>query len=122
MEGFVGFLADIILIAAACGAGIYCFVLARKLNKFTNLESGIGAGVAVLSQQVDELAKTLTAVQANANSGSATLRDLTENAETVANRLELLVASMHDLPAATPPPPSPESQEVTFLRRSNRGI
>lgn len=117
---YMGFLADVLLISAACGTGIYCFVLARRLNRFTNLEGGIGAGVAVLSQQVDELAKTLQAVQANAHNGSETLVTLTKNAESAANRLELLVAAMHDLPASPPAAQPAERPEVTFLRHPNR--
>ena len=44
-------IADILLVAGALGAGIYCFVLARRLSKFNDLESGVGGAVAVLSAQ-----------------------------------------------------------------------
>lgn len=114
--------ADVLLAAAAFGAGLYCFVLARRLNRFTDLDSGIGAGVAVLSKQVDDLARTLQAVQSNAHAGSETLRGLTANAETVADRLELLVAAMHDLPAAPPPPSPPKPADATFVRHPERGM
>lgn len=91
-------IADILLVAGALGAGMYCFVLARRLARFNDLENGVGGAVAVLSAQVDDLTKTLSAAQATASSSTSTLEGLTERAEDVAKRLELLVASMHDLP------------------------
>ena len=48
-------IADILLAAGAIGAGVYCFVLARRLNRFNDLEKGVGGAVAVLSAQVDDL-------------------------------------------------------------------
>lgn len=135
-------IADILLVAGALGAGLYCFVLARRLNRFNDLEKGVGGAVAVLSAQVDELNKTLTiARQASDNSGS-TLENLTVRAESVAQRLELMMASMHDLapqPATVrsredlnqedpktpkPVPPTPAPKGVMFMRhdRSNDGV
>lgn len=94
-------IADILLIAGAVGAGFYCLVLARRLNRFTNLEKGVGGAVAVLSAQVDDMTKTLSHAQGTASGSTLSLEVLTQRAEEVARRLELLVASMHDLPSAT---------------------
>lgn len=91
-------IADILLVAGALGAGLYCYVLARRLTRFNDLENGVGGAVAVLSAQVDDLTKTLSAAQSAASCSSETLGALTERAEAVAQRLELMVASMHDLP------------------------
>jgi len=91
-------IADILLIAGALGAGIYCFVLSRRLSRFNDLENGMGGAVAVLSAQVDNLTKALETAQKTANASTASLEGLTGRAEDVAKRLELLVASMHDLP------------------------
>ncbi len=92
------FIADILLAAGAFGAGVYCFVLSRRLSRFNDLEKGIGGAVAVLSVQVDDLTKTLQHAQTTASMSTMSLDGLTERAEAVAKRLELLVASMHDLP------------------------
>lgn len=92
-------IADILLVAGALGAGFYCFVLARRLNRFNDLEKGVGGAVAVLSAQVDDLNKSLVAARAVSDSSGKALDDLTGRAETVAQRLELMMASMHDLPA-----------------------
>jgi len=117
-------IADILLVAGALGAGFYCFVLARRLARFNDLESGVGGAVAVLSAQVDDLTKTLTTAQSTASSSTESLGGLTERAEDVAKRLELLVASMHDLPEPTtqtdpvqPQSPSAkQDQETVFFR------
>lgn len=101
-------IADILLVAGALGAGFYCYVLARRLTRFNDLENGVGGAVAVLSAQVDDLTKTLVAAQNTASASTESLDALTDRAEGVAKRLELLVASMHDLPEA-PPAPAPSA-------------
>ncbi len=94
----MGFVADILLIAAALGAMFYCFVLSRRLSRFTDLEKGVGGAIATLSSQVDDMTKTLRAAQGSASASANSLGELTGKAEDAARRLELLVASMHDLP------------------------
>ncbi len=114
--------ADILLVAGAIGAGIYCFVLARRLNRFNDLEKGVGGAVAVLSAQVDDLTKTLTAAQTTADGSNTVLTDLTQRAETVAGKLELMMASMHDLPEANNVTTTarsdakPQNSDVMFVR------
>ncbi len=113
-------ISDILLVAGALGAGMYCFVLARRLARFNDLESGVGGAVAVLSAQVDDLTKTLVAAQSTAASSTDSLDGLTHRAEDVARRLELLVAAMHDLPdpkAGSEPQPTPESASGTVFFR-----
>ena len=100
-------IADILLVAGALGAGFYCYILARRLSRFNDLENGVGGAVAVLSAQVDDLTKTLVAAQTTASSSTDSLGELTDRAEGVAKRLELLVASMHDLPESQPAPTNP---------------
>ncbi len=111
--------ADIFLVAGALGAGLYCFVLARRLNRFNDLEKGVGGAVAVLSAQVDDLNKTLASARAVSDGSNAALEDLTGRAESVAARLELMMASMHDLPDAPLPeaPAKPERAEPAEVAR-----
>lgn len=110
-------IADILLVAGALGAGFYCYILARRLSKFNDLETGVGGAVAVLSVQVDDLTKTLSAAQATAGASGESLEKLTDRAEGVAKRLELMVASMHDLPQPAPPEPEPEVSQTPMFRR-----
>lgn len=126
-------IADILLVAGAMGAAFYCMILSRRLSRFTDLEKGVGGAVAVLSAQVDDMTKTIDSTRSAAASSATKLQDLTERSEAVAKRLELLLASMHDLPGdaensvAAPqkvPEPAPEpanpppSPELPVFRRA----
>ena len=91
-------ISDFLLGTGALAAALYCLVLSRRLTRFTQLESGMGGAVAVLSAQVDDMTKALDRAQGAAKSSASTLESLTGRAEDVAVRLELLLASMHDLP------------------------
>lgn len=98
-------IADILLAAGALGAAFYCLVLSRRLKRFNDLEKGVGGAVAVLSAQVDDLNKSLNAARQMSEGSSQELKQLTGRAEAVAQRLELMMASMHDLPGAEPAAP-----------------
>ena len=129
-------IADILLIAGAVSAAFYCLVLGRRLKKFNSLERGVGGAVAVLSAQVDDLNKSLTAAQETAANSAKTLTELTSRAQGMSKQLELQMASLHDIPAqpaAAPEPPkaepiyaqpvSPTSEpaQPMFVRRSKVG-
>lgn len=94
-------IADMLLMAGAIGAGLYCFVLSRRLRRFNDLEKGVGGAVAVLSAQVDDLTRTLTRAHGSAAASVKTLAGVTDRAEMAAKQLELMLASLHDLPGPT---------------------
>ena len=108
-------ISDILLAAGALGAAVYCMVLAQRLKRFNQLESGMGGAVAVLSAQVDDMTRALQIAQAAAGSSVSALAPLTERSEKVAERLELLVASMHDLPE-----PEQGGRKLRLVRRRPR--
>ena len=115
-------IADILLVAGSFGAAVYCSVLATRLKRFTTLESGMGGAIAVLSAQVDDMTVALEKARGAANSSAEGLEALTARGEAVAKRLELLVASLHDLPEPTPKPPvaedsAEEDRKLRFVRR-----
>lgn len=117
-------ISDILLSAGAFGAAIYCYVLGARLKKFTTLESGMGGAIAVLSVQVDDMTKALAKARAAATGSASSLENLTTRAEAVAARIELLLASMHDLPepGAQPSPNQSDVQDeadrkLRFIRR-----
>ncbi len=91
-------IANIFLAGGAIGAAGYCFILSRRLQRFTDLENGVGAAVAVLSAQVDDLTRALARAQGRAGESAASLSGASERAEKAAGRLEVLLASLHDLP------------------------
>jgi len=102
-------ISDTLLMAGALGAALYCYVLSRRLRRFTDLEQGVGGAVAVLSAQVDDLTRTLNRAQAAAAGSVGKVSEVNARAEAAAVRLELLLASLHDIPDAGPsrPPASP---------------
>ncbi len=108
-------IADILLIAGAMGAGLYCIVLSRRLNRFTNLERGVGGAIAVLSSQVDDMTKALEEARTATASSASSLKSMTGRAEGVAQRLELLVASMHDLPVDSEKPNITEEEQADVI-------
>jgi hypothetical protein len=117
-------IADTLLVAGSFGAAIYCYVLAARLKRFTTLETGMGGAIAVLSAQVDDMTVALDAARGAATGSASSLEALTARGEAVARRLELLVASLHDLPdPAAPPPPVAEEtvsdaeKRLRFVRR-----
>ena len=105
------FISDFLLGAGALAAAVYCLVLSRRLQRFTQLESGMGGAIAVLSAQVDDMTKALDKAQAAAKSSVSTLDSMTGRAEGVAEKLELLLAAMHDLPEPKPAPAAAESAD-----------
>ena len=109
------FISDFLLGAGALAAAIYCLVLSRRLQKFTQLENGMGGAIAVLSAQVDDMTRALDKAQVAAKSSVATLDTMTVRAEGVAEKLELLLASMHDLPE--PRPAAPPADPAELARR-----
>ena len=108
-------ISDILLVTAALSAAVYCFVLSRRLKRFNQLESGMGGAIAVLSAQVDDMTKALPRAQATASASADQLREMIERAEKGAQRLEVMLASLHDLPDG-----ETESRRHRVVRRRDR--
>jgi len=121
----VDLIADILMAAATLGAAIYCLVLATRLRRFTTLETGMGGAIAVLSAQVDDMTRAVEKARSVAGSAERNLEDLTTRADGLARKLELLMASLHDLPEPGASPGAPraepeteeESRRLRFVRR-----
>jgi prophage DNA circulation protein len=116
-------IADMLMIAATIGASAYCLVLAARLRRFTTLETGMGGAIAVLSAQVDDMTRALEKARAVATLSERNLEELTTRADALARRLELLMASLHDLPEPAPKPARSEAEaeeegrRLRFVRR-----
>ncbi|MFZ0099834.1 MAG: hypothetical protein WAK98_15210 [Gemmobacter sp.] len=111
----MGLLADILLVAGTLAVAAYCYVLSARLRKFATLESGMGSAVALLSAQVDDMTRALDRARGSAQASATGLETLTARAEMAAARMEVLLASMHDLPSA--PERAAESRPLRFVRR-----
>jgi len=114
----MAFIADILLTAGALAAGLYCFVLSRRLRRFTDLENGVGGAIAILSVQVDDLSKALKQAESASASSATSLATQSQSAQDAARRLELLIASLHNLPEPAQTNPSIDP----FFVRQPRGV
>jgi hypothetical protein len=118
-------ISDFLLVAGSFGAAVYCYVLSSRLKRFTTLETGMGGAIAVLSAQVDDMTVALEKARGAANGSAESLEELTARGEVVAKKLELLVASLHDLPEPAPAAPRAtveqdppdEERRLRFVRR-----
>lgn len=95
-------IADVLLLAAALTAAVYCHVLAGRLKRLRSLDGGVGQAVAAMSAQVEEMRAALRAAKAASGESTRTLAERTARAEMAAGRLELLLAALHDREGATP--------------------
>jgi len=100
----MNFLSDILLAGAAVGAAVFCLVLSRRLRALTSLDNAMGQAIAVLSGQVDDLSRALKAAQHTSRGAVEKLDKQTQRAEAACRHLELLMASLHDLPTAMAKP------------------
>lgn len=101
-------IADILLAAGALGAAFYCFTLGRRLKKFNDLEKGMGGAIATLSAQVDDLEKSVTSAQQAAVKSGEEISEVTARADDIRRKLELQIASLHDLPISPQSRTDPE--------------
>lgn len=111
-------IADVLMICGALGVAGYCMVLSRRLNRFSDLDGGVGKAIADLNAQVSDLSKTLAEARRAAAESSAGLAQLTVRAETVANALENSLSELEQRKGPVPQPemsaswqPAPEARQ-----------
>ena len=68
------------LAVAAVGLALFCLVLARRLRRLNDLETGLGGAIAVMAAEVDRLEKAILAARDEARAASETLVDQIERA------------------------------------------
>ena len=91
-------IADILLGGGALLTACYCLVLSRKLGKLRGLDLDLGGAIAILSQQVDEMNQALVSARHSTETSTEELDTKTRAATETADRLELLLTALHDLP------------------------
>lgn len=114
-------IADFLVAAGGFAAAFYCYLLSRRLKRFTTLESGMGSAIAVLSAQVDDMTSALARAKTSAERSEDSLETQVRRAEAAAARLEVMLASMHDLQVNAPPTEADvdteDDRRVRFVRR-----
>lgn len=70
-----------ILAVLAAGVGAYCVVLARRLRRLNDLESGLGGAIAVMTAEIARLEAAMEAARAEATAASRALSAEIERAK-----------------------------------------
>jgi hypothetical protein len=114
-------ISDMLIVAASFAAMFYCRSLGIRLRKFKDLDQGVGAAIAALSVQVDELRGAMAATRRVSGTATDNLLEMTARAEIAAGRLEILLANVHDNPARMPQNEAgPARQEQTATRPGSK--
>ena len=66
---------QILLLGASGALAGFCILLARRLRKLNNLETGLGGAIAVMSAEVDRLDRALRKARDEASAASETLAE-----------------------------------------------
>lgn len=113
------YFADIFLGAGALAAAFYCLVLSRKLSRLSGLDQDLGSAIAVLSKQVDDMTNVLSEAKKSSKDTATHLVQLTERAEEVSAKLEIMLGALEDLPEIQPDPPNPTEVSQPFSKVQN---
>ncbi len=96
-------IANVLLIAGALGAALYCMILARRIKSLSRLDTGLGGAISALSTQVEEMRTSVKAATQASGTSMKDLMEVTGRAEIAAGRLELLLSTVHE--RGQPPKP-----------------
>jgi len=89
--------ADALLILASLGAAVFCLILSRRLSRLSSIDNGLGGAIAVLSAQVDDMNRALSEMKAGTQTSAQKLEALNREAQQLAEELELMLSTSHDL-------------------------
>jgi hypothetical protein len=96
---------QIFLLIVSIGLGAFCVLLARRLRKLNDLESGLGGAIAVMSVEIERLEGAIRHAQVAATSASFDLLRQIERAQDERGRWDLR-QQISDT-GFVPPPVSP---------------
>lgn len=77
------------LLMACIGVALYCHVLARRLRRLNDLETGLGGAIAVMTTEVARLEAAIAAARTEAESAAGDLADAVQRARDERLRLRL---------------------------------
>ena len=96
-------IADGLLIATCLTAAVYCFVLARRLKRFTSTEEGVGQQILQLNKTLEDTRAALKEAQSGAKAEAENLAREVVQARKLAAQLRSM-AEHGGTPAASPGP------------------
>lgn len=92
------------LIAASAVLAIFCLVLARRLRKLNDLETGLGSAIAIMSAEVDRLEKSILATKNETRAECKRLQDHIDQARRERAAWDLRRKISEASPAPVPAP------------------
>ncbi|MTH65844.1 hypothetical protein [Paracoccus shanxieyensis] len=72
---------QIALLAFSAGLSVFCFVLARRLRRLNDLETGLGGAIAVMTSEIGRLERSIQAAKAEATRATQGLAGEIERAK-----------------------------------------
>ena len=109
----VDYLLQAMLMAASVGLGVFCIVLARRLRRLNDLETGLGGAIAVMAAEVDRLERAIRNACDEATEASQALaRDVD-----LARKERALWDLRQRIGAAAQAAPEPASSALRRLRK-----
>jgi len=120
MDMILSNIADILLIAATLGAGVFCLVLSRRLTRLSRIDNGLGGAIAVLSAQVDDMSKALAETKSGSQSSATRLEEVNAEAQLLLEELELMLSACHDVDA--PPAPTAGARKETAAAEADWNV
>lgn len=72
---------QLILAGACVGVALYCHVLARRLRKLNDLETGLGGAIAVMTAEISRLEGAIGAARSEALTATRTLQSEVDRAK-----------------------------------------
>lgn len=109
-------IADVLLIAGALGAALYCMILARRIKSLSRLDTGLGGAISALSAQVEDMRASVKAATQASGTSMKDLMEVTGRAEIAAGRLELLLSTVHERGQPPKPVKLDRSDEPKILK------
>lgn len=91
---------DFLLLAASVTAGLYCFILNRRLKGLTAAKTGLGAGIASLSQSAEEMKFAVAATKKAADEAAIRLEKAIADADKKATYLDDLISQLGEMSAS----------------------
>lgn len=108
------------LLLASVGLGLFCMVLARRLRRLNDLETGLGGAIAVMAAEVDRLEAAIRSARDEATTASRSLSEEIASARQERAMWDLrqkIAAAALTSPAAEEQPQSPASGPQQAARR-----
>lgn len=114
-------ISDLLLLSATIAAFLYCFILSVKMKRLREKEAQYSVALNKVTSQVDRFVNQIECAKNTLKNVEHEFNSRIEKGASLSRRLELLIASLHDIPEFDNEPVDSEviqeaSTAVPFLR------